>query len=469
VPENLGQIARSIFEDEGLPTLCEYTSIPCLSPAFDPDWAEHGHLSRAAELLASWCRERPIPGAAVEVVQLVGRTPVLIVEVPATDPARTSSTTLLYGHLDKQPPFGPWREGLDPFTATRIGDRLYGRGTADDGYATFASVAAIEALEVTGTSHGRLVILIEASEESGSPDLEHYLEALAERIGTPSLVVCLDSGCVTYDRLWVTTSLRGNLVATVRVDVLDEGVHSGVAGGIVPSSFAVLRMLLDRLEDPSTGELLLDELVSEIPAHRRAEIAAVAEEHGDAAAGVFPSVPGLRLAGSTPARRVERGTWEASLAVTGMDGIPSVQEGGNVLRPSTTAKLSIRLPPNCDAESAARAVERALSTDVPWGAQVSVHMEEPSSGWDAPAPAPWLAEAVEQASIAYFGNPARSMGLGGTIPFMASLGLRYEGVQFLATGVLGPQSNAHGPNEFLDVPTAGSLAAVVAHVLALAP
>jgi acetylornithine deacetylase/succinyl-diaminopimelate desuccinylase-like protein len=455
--------------DAGLVVLAEYTRIACLSPAFDPDWEAHGHLANAAELLRTWCESRSVPGAVVEVVRLPGRTPVLLAEIPATDPARADSTTLIYGHFDKQPPLGAWREGLHPFEPVLEGDRLYGRGTADDGYATFAAFAAFEALASIRAAHGRLVLLVESSEESGSPDLEAYLDALASRIGRPSLVVCLDSGCVTYDRLWVTTSLRGNLVSTVRVDVLEEGVHSGAAGGIVPSSFRLLRQLLGRLEDAGTGEILLPELRVEVPEHRAQEIAEVAEEFGDAAAGTFPTVPGLQLTGADAADRVTRGTWGPSLALTGIDGVPALREGGNVLRPYTTAKISLRLPPTCDPGVARRAVEAALVEEPPAGARVTVEWEEPAAGWDAPAPARWLEAVLEEASTAYFGAPPRSMGLGGSIPFMASLGARYPGTQFLATGVLGPESNAHGPNEFLHVPTARSVAAVVAHVLAVAP
>jgi acetylornithine deacetylase/succinyl-diaminopimelate desuccinylase-like protein len=460
---------RAVFDESGLHALGEYTRIRCLSPAFDPDWEAHAHLDAAAELLRSWCASRAVPGATVEIARLPGRTPVLFAEIPASDPARADSTTLVYGHFDKQPPLGAWREGLDPFTPVREGDRLYGRGTADDGYATFAAFAAFEALAATSTPHGRIVLLVEASEESGSPDLEAHLDALAPRIGTPSLVVCLDSGCVTYDRLWVTTSLRGNLVCTVRVDVLDEGVHSGSAGGIVPSSFRILRQLLARIEDAATGDLLLPELATELPEHRRREIAEVAAEFGEAAAGSFPSVGGLELAGADAAERVERGTWRASLAFIGIDGVPAVRDGGNVLRPFTTAKLSVRLPPTVDAALAARALEKALTSAPPSGARVTVEFEEPATGWDAPAPSDWLREALDDASLACFGAPARSMGLGGSIPFMAALGARFPGTQFLATGVLGPQSNAHGPNEFLHVPTAGAVSAVVAHVLGVAP
>ncbi|HVC25281.1 MAG TPA: M20/M25/M40 family metallo-hydrolase [Acidimicrobiales bacterium] len=462
-------LARERFARDALPALSAYTAIECLSPAFDDAWHERGEIARAAELLSAWTARRPIPGIAVEVVEIAGRTPVVLAEIPASDPERAGSTTLVYGHFDKQPPLGEWREGLAPFTAVREGDRLYGRGTADDGYATFAAMIAVEALESAGGSHGRIVLLAESSEESGSPDLETYLDELAGRLGEVSLVVCLDSSCITYDRLWITASLRGNLVCELRVDVLEEAVHSGLAGGIVPSSFRVLRQLLDRIEDASTGEILLPELRCDLPARRRTQIGEIATEFGDAAAGSFPTVPGLELAGTSASERVERGTWAAALALTGIGGVPSVRDGGNVLRPFTAAKLSIRLPPRCDPEAARRALEEALTRDPPEGARVSITWEAPAAGWDAPEPAPWLTRALDEASVAAYGAPSRAMGLGGSIPFMSSLATRYPRAELVATGVLGPASNAHGPNEFLHIPAAQSLTAAIAYLLSAAP
>lgn len=463
-PEALARSVGHIFEDDALAALTEYATIPNLSPDFDPDWAAHGHMDSAAKLLLAWSKARQIGGLSVELVTLEGRTPVLLCEIPPTPGAESAGTVLCYGHLDKQPPLGAWRDGLGPFSPVREGDRLYGRGTADDGYAVFAALTAIEASRSAGGAHARCVVLIEACEESGSPDLPPYLDALSERIRSPNLVICLDSGCVTYDRLWMTTSLRGNLVGTLRVDVLREAVHSGAAGGVVPSSFRVLRQLLSRVEDAATGEILLPEFHAAIPEGRRAETGAVAEEFGDAVAGRFPTVDGLRLTGDSPAELLMNETWRPSLAVTGIDGLPATRDGGNVLRPFTTAKLSFRLPPSCDAEAALEAVRRAFATDPPEGAKVSFSGEA-AAGWDAPPPAPWLAAAADEASLAYFGSSVRSMGEGGSIPFMASLGQRYPDVQFLATGVLGPESNAHGPNEFLHIPTAKAVTSCVAHVL----
>ena len=442
------------WEGSITPTLVDYVRIPNVSVAYDADWEAHGHMDRAVELAREWCVERAIAGLTVSVERLPGRTPVLLCDIPAFGAAASSDrTVLLYGHLDKQPPMHGWRAGLGPWEPVIEDGRLYGRGGADDGYATFASLAAIEALQAAGASHARCVVIAECSEESGSPDLPAHLHALGDRIGNPSLVVCLDSGCATYDRLWVTTSLRGNLIADLRVDVLTEGVHSGNAGGVVPSSFRIMRRLLDRIEDPDTGRILLPELQTTVPEERRSALAATAAELG-AGLTPFPYAGTTQSPWDGAAADLLAKTWQASLAVTGMDGIPPGAEAGNVLRPFTQATLSFRLPPGVDPDAAGAALGAALEADPPHGAQVRFTVHSAEAGWDAPATEPWLAAALDAASETAFGRPSSSIGEGGTIPFMAMLGHQFPDAQFLITGVLGPGANAHGPNEFLHLPTA---------------
>lgn len=458
--------AHRLWEDEILATLSRYATIPCLSPDFDAHWETAGHLATAAALLRDWAAARPVEGLTAEVRAAEGRTPAVLVDAPATGHAR--GTVLVYGHLDKQPPLGEWRAGLGPFTPVREGDRLYARGAADDGYALFAAVGAVELLDAAGAERPRVVVLVEASEESGSPDLPAHLAALADRLGRPDLVVCLDSGCLSYDRLWLTSSLRGNLVATLTVQVLTEGVHSGSAGGIVPTSFRLLRLLLDRLEDPRTGEIRLPALRATARPPGSGALDGSGAPEGWTAAEVFPVVPGLVLDGASDADRLERRAWAPALAVTGMDGVPAVRDGGNVLRPFTTAKLSLRLPPTVDAAHAMAEVESALLADPPSGARVEVHFDTPATGWAAPPLEDWVAEAFARASADLFGRPPGSLGEGGTIPFLAMLSERYPGVPLVATGVLGPGSNAHGPNEFLHIPMAEAVTVATAHLIAAA-
>ena len=440
------------FERDALDTLLAYAAIPSLSPMYDADWEQHGEIERATQLLAQWARQRRIANLDVAVHRLDGRTPVLVITVDATAPV--GGTVVLYGHLDKQPPLGEWSEGLAPFVPVRRGNRVYARGVADDGYSAFAALSAIEAMEVGGLPHGRCVVLIEASEESGSPDLEAHLDALHDHLGEVELMICLDSGALTYDRLWVTSSLRGVLNVDVRVDVLEQGQHSGSASGVVPSSFRILRQLLDRIEDPATGEVRLREFHATIPDDHVEAAHATAEEFGDIVARELPTINGLTLMGDSAEDRLLQRTWAPTLSIVGMGGMPDPSIAGNVLRPWTTAVLSLRLPPSVNANVAKSALERVLTVDVPYGARVTLSSWNAGDGWVAPPMAPWLRSALDEASVEAFGRAPGYTGEGGSIPFLAALGQRFPGVQFVATGVLGPQSNAHAIDEMLDLPTA---------------
>jgi acetylornithine deacetylase/succinyl-diaminopimelate desuccinylase-like protein len=440
------------FNRDALDTLMTFATIPSLSPDFDEEWREHGYLEEAARLLAQWARSRKLHHVDVNIHNVEGRTPMLVVTVDST--AGEGGTVVLYGHLDKQPPLGNWSEGLDPYIPVVRDNRLYARGVSDDGYAIFSALSAIEAMELNNIPHARCVVLIEASEESGSVDLEAYLDDLAGHLGDVELLICLDSGALTYDRLWVTTSLRGLVNVGVTVRVLEQSQHSGSVSGIVPSSFRILRELLDRVEDSRTGEVLVKEMHAEIPEAAVRSTSEIAAEFGNVLGDEIPSVPGLDLMGTDEAERLLRRTWFPTLSVIGMGGIPLPEIAGNVLRAYTTAVLSFRLPPTVDPKRAGEAVVKILAADPPSHAKVDVNVRSDGSGWAAPEFAPWLAAALEEASLDAFGLPVGYTGEGGSIPFLASLSLRYPGVQLVATGVGGPHSNAHAIDEMLDLPMA---------------
>lgn len=457
----LGSFVNQVWDEEIVPELVEYIRIPNKSPLFDPDWEANGHMQKAVDQIAGWCKQRDIEGLTVEVVQLPGRTPVILMEIPG----ESDDTVLLYGHLDKQPEMTGWREDLGPWEPKIEGDKLYGRGGADDGYSAYASLTAIEALKKHGGRHQRCVVLIEACEESGSPDLPYYIDHLADRIGEVSLVVCLDSGAGDYERLWSTTSLRGMIAGDLRVDVLREGVHSGDASGIVPSSMRVIRQLLDRIEDAASGKVLIESFHVDIPEQRRQQAAVCAETLGESVASQYPFVEGVQPMHDELAELVLNRTWRPTVSYTGAGGFPSLQDAGNVLRPFSALKLSFRLPPTADHKACTAAVKEVLESHPPCGATVEFHAEKGANGWNAPPLAEWLEQAVANASQAHFGNAPAYMGEGGSIPFMGMLGEKFPKAQFLITGVLGPASNAHGPNEFLHIPTGKKLTACVAQVL----
>jgi len=456
----------STWINDIIPSLSGLIGIPALSPAFDVDWAANGHLAAAVEHVRAWIAGRDLPGAAVEVVRLEDRTPLLLVDVPATPGAAARGTVLMYGHLDKQPPLGGWSEGLDPWTPVIRDGRLYGRGSVDDGYSGYAATAALEAVHEAGGEHARVVLLLETGEESGSPDLPVYIEHLAERLGEVSLVICLDAGGTDYERLWLVTSLRGMVHLTVTVQLLASAQHSGVASGVVASSFRVLRQLIERIEDGATGEIKLEELKVEVPANRLAEAKAVVEGQPGARRTAFPLVEGARVVTDDELELVLNNSWRPTLSVIGADGFPKPADAGNVLRESTTLTLSFRLPPTTDAAAALEAVKRALTTDVPYGAKVTLGADvQAEDGWNAPAEAPWLAAALRRASDEVFGRPHRASGMGGSIPFMAMLAESYPDAQFLVTGACGHDSNIHVPDEWLHLDYTQQVTEAVAHIL----
>ncbi|MDA8108996.1 MAG: M20 family metallopeptidase [Betaproteobacteria bacterium] len=466
---NAPKVSRRIAElwdDAIVPALLDYIRIPAKSPHFDAGWQSHGFIDEAVQLAADWCRRHAIAGMTLEIVRLEGRTPLLFVEVPAAPGAERAAPVLLYGHLDKQPEMSGWREGFGPWNPVIEEGRLYGRGGADDGYAVFCALAALRHLREEGRAHARCVLMIECCEESGSYDLPAYLERLAPRIGAPGLVIALDSGCGNYGQLWCTTSLRGLVNGVLSAEVLAEGVHSGDASGVVASSFRVLRALLERIEAADSGMVKDPALNAAIPPERLAQAKRAAEVLGESVYRKFPFVPGMRPMHADLGELVLNRTWRPMLAVIGADGLPAPASAGNVLRPGTSLVLSLRLPPTVEAAGAARRLKEILEADPPYGARVRFESGQAATGWNAPPTAPWLGEALEAASRRHYGAGAMWMGEGGTIPFMAMLGAKYPAAQFVITGVLGPHSNAHGPNEFLHLDCAKRLTACVADVLA---
>ncbi|AVS79375.1 peptidase M20 [Paracidovorax avenae] len=464
------------WDGDILKQLTEYIAIPAKSPGFAPDWEQQGLLDRVLRNAADWVEAQKVPGLRLEILRMPGRTPVLFFEVEATRPA-SQQTVLMYGHLDKQPEFDGWRKDLGPWSPKYEDGKLYGRGGADDGYAVYASIAAVQEIQRQGVPHPRIVGLIETCEESGSRDLLPYIDLLRPRLGDVTLVICLDSGAGNYDQLWLTTSLRGMVSGTLKVQILTEGVHSGDASGLVPSSFRIMRQVLDRLEDSATGRLLPASFHCEVPPDRLAQARATAAILGDEVTKRFPWAH-YDCGGSTtvalptttdPVQALINRTWTPTLSVTGAEGLPALQDAGNVLRPYTAFKLSLRLPPVVDAAESVQTLKALLEDNAPYQARVTFEPGGAASGWNAPAITPWFEKALNAASQAHFGAPCGYIGQGGTIPLMNMLSQGFPTAQMMVCGVLGPKSNAHGPNEFLHVPYAKKLTAAVAQVVVSLP
>ena len=474
--EALARVSR-VWDDQIVPQLTDYIAIPAKSPMFAPDWEQQGLLDAVVRNAAAWVQEQKVEGLVLEVVRLPGRTPVLFFEIAATQP-QSRQSVLMYGHLDKQPEFSGWRSDLGPWTAKYEDGKLYGRGGADDGYAVYASIAAVQELKRQGVPHPRIVGLIETSEESGSRDLLPYIDALKDRLGEVALVVCLDSGAGNYDQLWLTTSLRGMASGTLKVEILTEGIHSGDASGLVPSSFRIMRQVLDRLEDSATGRLLPASFHCAVPPERLAQARATAAILGDEVYRRFPwahhdcggSTSAFALPTTQdPVEALLKRTWQPTLSVTGAEGFPALQDAGNVLRPYSAFKLSLRLPPLVDAAACVQEMKALLEDNAPYQAKVTWESASGANGWNAPPTTAWFEDALNAASQAHFGAPCGHIGQGGTIPLMGMLSKGFPKAQMMVCGVLGPKSNAHGPNEFLHVPYAKKLTAAVAQVIASLP
>ncbi len=449
------------WDHDIIPQLQKYIKIPNKSPVFDSRWKENGYMDQAMQLIKDWCERQPIKNMSIQLLESEQRTPLLFIEIPG----QIDNTILLYGHMDKQPEMKGWDNDLGPWKPVIKEGKLYGRGGADDGYAVFSALTAIATLQKNQIPHARCVVIIEASEESGSNDLPHYLTQLKQHIQQPDLVICLDSFCGNYQQLWSTTSLRGLIGGDLSIKVLEHGIHSGLGSGVVPSTFAILRILLDRIEDANNSTILLDEFKVTIPEKRIQQARRAAEMLDDTWINAYPLSKKTQLVDQDISELILNRTWRPALAITGADGLPATANAGNVTLPELTVKLSLRLPPTCHPKPAADFLKQTLETDPPYGATITFDCREFGPGWHAAEMSDWLTKANDQASRLFFNRPAAYLGEGGSIPFMGMLGDLYPKAQFLITGVLGPQSNAHGPNEFLHIEMAKKITGCVASVI----
>jgi acetylornithine deacetylase/succinyl-diaminopimelate desuccinylase-like protein len=442
----------------------EFVRVPSTSPLFDSEWETNGLIKKAYTILLNWAAGLNIAGYSAEVIENPHEPDLIYLEVQGSSPELP--TVLLYGHMDKQPAFTGWYDFCGATNPVIKDGKLYGRGAADDGYSITTAMLAVKACQEQHQPHGRVVMVLETEEESGSPHLIDSLNRIKTRIGTPSLIICVDSGVITYDRLWLTNSLRGVIAFDFKVQILANGVHSGDASGVVPSSFRIMRQLLDRIEDSETGHIRLDFLHSQLEPKVYGDMADVCGLIDWSFVKSFPFLEGTQPVDRDLVENMINRAWRPTLSVVGANGLPDSATAGNVLRPSTTLRLSIRLPPRVDADEALAKVAKVLTTDVPYGAKTEISREGKGNGWAMNAPRKWLEEAYQGASQEFYGNKALYMGEGGSIPFMKGLQDIYPEADFLVVGLLGPESNAHGPNEMLHIDYYKKLTCCVAHIMA---
>ena len=460
------QFVENAWAGETLEALKNFVRIPSKSTAFDADWEKRGELLRAVTEAAAWGGEH-FPEGTFDILRKPGIPPALFIDLPATG-GHTGRPVFFYGHFDKQPETEGWAEGLGPWTPVVRDGRLYGRGSSDDGYSFYSALTAVLALEASGTPHPRIVGLFETDEESGSADLHQYLREVAPRCGNPGVLAILDLGIHDYDRVWLTQSLRGVVSFRLKVEVLEQPVHSGISSGIVPSSFAVMRQLLDRLEDPATGRVKLPEFHVELPAEHRETLERCARIVGEHAVD-FPYAGSTEPRSRDPFEAMKRNTWEPTLSILGADGLPSTAEASALLRAGTTLALSFRLPPRLDARRALDAAVRAVTENVPSNARVTVEDPRAEAGFDTPALAPWLLKTIDEASSEVFGNPVEFCFEGASIGTMNFFREAFPEASFVNTGVLGAAECAHAPNESLPLECVTRLTEVIARVVAAVP
>ena len=447
--DRLSNFIDKQWDESALPSLCDFIEIPALSPSFDPDWEENGYLDAAIDNFIFWVKSLPLEKVTISVHRLKNRSPVLLITIGGT----ADSEVLFYSHLDKQPEATGWSKGKGPWKPVIEDDWLFGRGSVDDGYGSYAGILSVLGLQEQGIPHPTCRFLIETGEESGSPDLELYLDELKVHLGIPDLVIILDTGGMDYDRLWITQSLRGIVAGTLSVKVSSVGVHSGHGSGVMPSSFRLARQLLSRIEDEETGEILPKWLHTEVSDEMKETCAHIVNMKGDELKN-FPLLEGVKKQVEDPLDIFIAMNLKPSLSVIGAAGIPPIESAGNVLRTNTDLKISIRTPPGIDATLVSEKVQELLESNSPNGAHVTAEMTEVANGFLSPKLPDSVSSDLEEACKKFYGNPFMDLYIGGTIPVMAMLQARYADSKFIITGAGGPGGNAHGPDEKLHIPTA---------------
>lgn len=461
----LKESIQKFWSKEALPALMDFIRLPAKSTAFDPQWKENGYLKGACEFAANWI-QKTVPDAKCEILEFDGKTPCLFVEIDGYQ--NSDKTVAFYGHLDKQPEAKGWREGLGPWTPVLEGEYLYGRGASDDGYSVYAMITAIEGLRRCKMPYPRIVAIFETQEESGSEDLPDYLLALKERIGSPECFIILDNQCGDYERLWLNTSLRGTITGTLTVKAMDFGIHSGTFSGITPDSVSIAQALVARIHDPITGRVLLKSLHTTIPELRVQQLKEVANELGDNIWKSAPLLPGVSPKHASNHENLIHSIWEPTLTIIGIDGMPSIKDAGSVIQGQVALRLSFRTPPNIDMNQAMNDIVQCLTQDIPYGCQTTWNDLECNPGWSAPSQKGKFERLFSEAAFDVFNKKTLSNGQGASIGFVHKFEELFPATEIVLIGVLGPQSNAHAPDESLNIRYVQQLIQTISIVLSKA-
>lgn len=461
----LKESIQEFWLKEAQPALMDFIRLPSKSTAFDPQWKENGYLKGACKLAADWIR-KAVPEAKCEILEFNGKTPCLFVEIEGHQD--NDKTIAFYGHLDKQPEATGWRDGLGPWTPVLEGEYLYGRGASDDGYSVYAMITAIKGLQRCKMPYPRIVAIFETQEESGSEDLPDYLLALKERVGSPECFIILDNQCGDYERLWLNTSLRGTITGTLTVKAMDFGIHSGTFSGLTPDPLSIAQALVARIHDPITGRILLESLHTTIPELRIQQLKEVANELGNNIWKSAPLLPGVCPKHANNHENLIHSIWEPTLTIIGIDGIPSIKDAGNVIQGEVALRLSFRTPPNIDMNQAMKDIVRCLTQDIPYGCQTVWNDLECNPGWSAPAQKGKFERLFSEAAFDVFNKKTLANGQGASIGFVPKFEELFPATEIVLIGVLGPHSNAHAPDESLNIRYVQQLIQTISIVLSKA-
>ncbi|CAI2368334.1 unnamed protein product [Moneuplotes crassus] len=449
------------FQSMFLDPISEFIKVPNLTPSFDPEFQTNGLIEQAIDNVKGYAESMDIPGLKFHVHNEEGRAPMALIEIPGNG----KKNIMVYGHLDKQPHMEGWTEGTGPTTPTIIGDKLYGRGSTDDGYVSFATLTAVKNILDQGQEIPRIVLVLEAEEESGSKDLVYLLEKCKDIIKTPDVCLCCDSGALDYKTLWLTSSLRGSMGMNVKVSIAKDAFHSGICGGAMPETFRIANNLLDRLEDPITKRM--EKFEVEIEDRFKEEAKNIVGLVGTDLYKDFKLLEGCRPIHHDNLEEMYLNiNWRPALAVCGADGLPTLSKAGNVVRASTSLRLKIRLPPSLDAKEMCDEVVKTLSEDVPFGAKIEFDDVSSGSGWVMKDLKEETSKAIHESSEEFYEKKAGLYGIGGSIPFLKTLEGIYPETEILAMGVGGNDCNIHAPDETLDIPYMKKFIPTLSHILA---
>ena len=458
---------EKMFTYNMIPNLMNFIRIPNLSPAYDYEWNTNGLLLKAANLIIAYAKSLEIKNAQINLIQDKGYSPLIFIEIPASRP-NDNRTVLLYAHFDKQPHGTGWDDDKGPTKPVIQNGRLYGRGSADDGYASFSMLTAIKACQEHNCPLPRICLIFEGAEESTDEHLTYYFNKLLPIIGENVIAfIPLDSGCADYDRLWITNSLRGVCDYEINIQTLDNNISFGPeASGRIAENLFILRKAIDAVMDTSTGDVKIEEFyVKDIPEEIQEEMDKEIEIVGEQFFKEIPLYEGVKPLKTDIKEAMINNRWKPTCSILGIDNCPKIEDNGFGVKKSITVKMSMRLPPGIDSHAALEALKKVVKENIYFDAKVKFLSAEVADGWKLTNFSEKTKNVLNKASKEYFGNELVFKGMGGSIPFITYFQTKYPNADVICTGILGADCFEHGPNENLHLEACKKMILVLCYFL----